>query len=341
MLKVGLVGYGFMGNMHIQCYDATGLAKVVAVADVEEDRRKDAKAKYCVETYATLQEMLASADIDAVDICTPTYLHEECVVAAAVAGKDIMCEKPMALTVEACDKMIAAVEKAGVKMMVGQVIRFWPEYQVIKDILDSGKYGKIEWMSARRLSPPPTWAWQDWLTDPLRSGGAIHDLHIHDLDFLVYILGMPKQVFCQGQLGPNGGLDNIFTTCYGQKDGAKSFAEGSLDLSPSFPFTMALIVACEGATIKLDSGASPSLMVYPMDGDSYAPIVPEVSVGASAGGGGNISSLGGYFLEIKYFAECVKAGMKPEIVTPWTAREAVRLCLAARKSAENAVPINL
>jgi predicted dehydrogenase len=333
MIKVGLVGYGFMGHMHAQCHEATGQARIVGLADVEPDRRKEAEEKLKCRAFGSLAEMLGSADIDMVDICTSTYLHEEMAIAAAKAGKHILCEKPMSLTVESCDRMIKAVKKAGVQMMIAQVIRFWPEYRVIKEIVDSGKFGPVEWLSARRLSPPPTWAWQGWLLDPARSGGAVLDLHIHDLDYIAWLVGAPKMVHACGSPGPKGGIDSILTLGWRHTSGAKSLAEGSLVLAPGFPFNMSLLVACEKATIRFDSGASPSLVVYPMEGEPFAPPLPAPQVGVSTETQGNIGSLGGYYNEIKYFLNCVEAGRDPELVTPKDAREAVRISLAVRESA--------
>lgn len=341
MIKVGLVGFGFMGKMHMQCYSATGDAKVVAVVDVEPDRREEAKAKLGCETYSSIQDMLASADVDVVDVCAPTYLHEGIVVAAAKAGKDIMCEKPLSLSVESCDRMIEAVNAAGVKMMVGQVLRFWPEYAAIKEIVDSGKLGKVQWLSARRLSAIPTYAWDDWFADPKRSGGAVHDLHIHDQDFISYLIGSPKKIDARGTAGRGGGFDSVTSLGWEHESGAKSYAEASLSLAPGYPFTMSLLVACEKGTIRYDSGSDPSLMVYLFEGEPYAPELPIAEVGASTESTGNISSLGGYYNEIKYYIECLKAGKKPEIVTPDAAREAVRVCLAVRKSIETGKPVDL
>lgn len=340
MLKVGLVGYGFMGHMHAQCHGAAG-AGIAAVADVEPDRRREAEDKFECPSFPSLGEMLQSVEVDLVDICTPTYLHEEMVMAAAAAGRNIMCEKPMSLTVESCDRMIAAVEKAGVAFMTGQVIRFWPEYQVVREILDSGKYGRLEWLSARRLSPPPTWAWQGWLLDPVRSGGAVLDLHIHDLDYIQWLLGLPKKVLARGAAGPQGGLDSVMTLAWGHDSGAQSGAEGSLDLAPGFPFQMSLLVACEKATIRLDSAATPSLVVYPIEGGSFAPPLPEPKVGVSSETQGNIGSLGGYYNEIKYYLDCLEAGRKPAVVTPQDARESVRFSLAVAESARTGRVIDL
>jgi len=341
MIKVGLVGYGFMGHMHAQCHEATGQARIVGLADGQAERRKEAEDKLKCRAFGSLGEMIASTEIDMVDICTPTYLHEEMVVAAAKVGKHILCEKPMSLTVESCDRMIDTVRQAGVRMMVAQVIRFWPEYQVVKEIVESGKFGRVEWLSARRLSPPPTWAWQGWLLDPARSGGAVLDLHIHDLDYIAWLVGAPRMVQACGSPGPKGGIDSILTLGWEHGSGAKSLAEGSLVLAPGFPFNMSLLVACEKATIRFDSSASPSLVVYPMEGETYAPPLPAPQIGVSTETQGNIGSLGGYYSEIKYFLDCLEAGKAPEVVTLKEAREAVRFSLAVRASAKSGKTVKL
>jgi predicted dehydrogenase len=341
MVRVGLAGLGFMGGTHAQCYAALPNAQLVAVADPEADRRRQFADTYGAKAYASVDEMVA-ADIDLVDICMPTYLHRKAVETAAAAGKHVFCEKPMALTTADCDAMIAAVKQAGVKFTVGHVIRFWPEYTVIKQILDSGRYGKIRWASATRVSPPPTWSWHEWLFDPKLSGGAALDLHIHDLDFLAWILGMPKVVSAAGVNGKGGALDNLWTTTTGHGGGAVGFAEGSLDMAAGFPFTMGLKIVLEGAAIEMNSRLSPSVLVA-SEGTVEHPDVPQPEVPATAGAGstGNISALGGYFIEVKYFVDCVDKGDTPAVVTPEEAKAAVALCLAATRSAQSGQPVKL
>jgi len=342
MIRVGLAGLGFMGGTHAQCHAALPNAQLVAVADPEPERRKQFADTYGVAAYETIEE-LVKADIDMVDTCMPTYLHERAVTVAAAAKKHILCEKPMALTAADCDAMIAAVRKAGVQFMVAHVIRFWPEYTVIKGILDSGRYGETRWASAVRLSAPPTWSWKQWIFDQNLSGGAALDLHIHDLDFLAWILGRPKSVSAAGVRAKKGGLDNIWTTTTGHPGGAVGFAEGSLDMSAGFPFTMGLKVALEGAVIEFNSRLSPSVLVAKPDGSVDHPEIPQVEVPATAAAGtaGNISALGGYFIEVKYFVDCLDRGDTPSVVTSQEAKQAVELCVAATRSAQSGQPVAL
>ena len=333
MLKVGLVGYGFMGHMHAQCYTASGDAKVVALCDIDPEKRKEAEDKYSAKTFDNIEAMLNECELDIVDVCVPTFLHEEMVVKAAKKVKNIMCEKPMSTSVEACENMINACKENDVILMFGQVIRFWPEYQVIKGFVDSKEFGDVQYISAQRRSPFPT-SWENWYADEAKSGGGALDLHIHDIDYINYIFGKPKAVFAQGTPGPGTGINGINTQLiYG--DGKRAAAEGILHLKKAFPFVMTLLVQFDKASIKLDTSAETTLVVYKEDGSEYIPELPKVEVGKSTETSGNISDLGGYFLELKYFIDCVKAGKKPEILTPEDAMLAVKVCLAAIKSAKN------
>jgi predicted dehydrogenase len=327
--------------MHSQCYTALEDAKVVALADPEPDRRELAASTLGCDTYQSLEELLAQANVDMVDVCTPTYLHEELTVTAAAAGKHVMCEKPLSLSVEACDRMIAACERADVSLMIGHVVRFSAQYQIITDLVKSGKYGRVEWISARRLSAAPKWSWQGWLPDPARSGGGILDLHIHDLDYIEYLLGLPGKVNACGTLGAGGAMDTALTSAWDFRDGARAYAEGCLSLPEGYPFTTGMIVACEQATIQVGNKMSPSPMIYPKDGEPFAPEVPAPKVTATVQAGGNISSLGGYFNELQYWVGCLKAGKKPEVVTPQSSRNSVRFSLAARESAETGKTVSL
>ena len=330
-----------MGEMHSKCYAAGGDALVTAIADCETERRKRAEKDLGCSSYSNIEDMLADTEVDLVDICTPTYLHEDHVKKAVAVGKNIMCEKPLALTVESCDAMIQKVDMAGVSLMVGHVIRFWPEYQIVKEIVDSGKHGPVLWTNARRFGPRPDWAWRNWLADPSLSGGALHDLHIHDQDYIAYLIGPPGKIQSRGVRGSQNGFDSVMSLTWDHRLGGTGYSEGSLLMPSEFPFTMALTVSCEKATIELNNRATPSLVVYPESSSPLVPHIVEPEVPAADGIEGNISSLGGYYNELKYYTQCIIRGKKPETVTPSSAREAVRICLAARESAETDKMIEL
>ena len=340
MIRIGLVGYGFMGKMHAECYSASGKGTIVSIADVEADRRQEASAKLGCPAFESVDALLKGSDVDAVDVCTPTYLHEEHVLKAIAAWKNVFCEKPLSLASDSCERIVSAAKSAGVRMMVGHVVRFWPECRVLKSVLDSGRLGKPVWASAQRLSPPATWAWQGWLQDPARSGGAILDLHIHDLDYLAWILGRPKQVMSCGVKTKTGAYDTALTTCIGHAAGITSQAEGSLAMPDGFPFTSRIMVVCENGSAIFDIGAGHTLVVRPAGAAEEYPEVPS-PVAGTASAGGNVSSLGGYYNEIVYFLDCIAENKQPETITPDDAAFAVRMCLAAMESAESGMVVTL
>ena len=234
MVRVGLLGAGGIGKVHARAYQRIAGAQVVAVADLVRERAESAAAPFQARVYEDWQPLLDDPDVQMVDICLPTYLHEPAMVAAAQAGKHILSEKPITLSLAQADRMLDAVKQAGVQAMIAQVIRFWPHYLAIKKLLDSGDLGAPVMAQAARLGSLP--AWSSWYADPALSGGALLDLHMHDLDWLYYLFGMPKTVYAIGRKLESGAWNQILTSLdFGASQAA---AEASLLMPTGFPFTM-------------------------------------------------------------------------------------------------------
>ncbi len=331
MIKVAIIGAGFMGQMHANVYNLLPNAKLVAVVDSDVNRAKVLVKNEDVKVYQSMEDLLANTEVDLIDICTPTYLHHDYVIKAAKAGKHIMCEKPMALNVEEADSMIAAAKEAKVKFMVGHCIRFWPEYQVLKAYADEKKFGEVKNVWLSRLSQTPTWSWNNWLLDEKKSAGALLDLHIHDTDYILYLLGKPSFVFSRG-VKSDIGWSHVFTQ-YGYNDMAV-MTEGGWDLPATFPFNMSYRVVFEEGTLDFDSNRTPTLLAYKDGEEPYAPELPKPDVG-NVDLGGNVSDLGGYYNELSYYIDCLEKDKYPEIVTPETARDSVALIFAEMRSLES------
>lgn len=332
MLKIGIVGAGFMGEMHAECYNNLSNARLEAVADIDLTKAKNLAKKHGAKAYQRAEELFEEKDIGIVDICLPTFLHKEFAVKAARAGKNILCEKPIALTVEDADEMIDAANKAGVKFMIAQVLRFWPEYVKLKDIFDKKELGDLLSITCTRISMAPNWAWDNWLTDPKRSGGALVDLHIHDTDFLLYLIGKPLEVFSRIPRSPLE-YGHVFTT-YTFPGGIAAFAEGEWDMPDNFPLTMSFTANFERGAVEFNSRQEKSLAIYkPGEEVEY----PEVKGGleGSAETGGNISELGGYFSEIKYFVDCVEDDKMPILATGESARDSLKVVLVELESVKS------
>ncbi len=334
-VKVGLVGLGMMGGAHFAAYrDEVDTAEVVAVCDAHAERLApggdavegnidtgagDRMNLSGIGTYTEIDRLLAEPDIDMVDLCLPTHLHAPMTIKALAAGKHVFCEKPMALTSDDANEMIVAAEEAGKMLMIGHCLRFWPEYVMIKEMIDSGKYGKVLSAVLRRVSPTPTWSADGWLLRAGRSGLAAIDLHVHDVDTLQWFFGAPNAVSAGGVRHEDGGVGHIVAQ-YDYDGGPMVVAEGGWDFPPEFPFSMSAVVMFEKATVEFDSRQSPALTVYPAEGGKQTPQVPTANA---------------YAEELKYFADCITSGSKPDRVPPSESANAVAIVEAEIESAKS------
>lgn len=310
MVKLGLIGVGFMGSTHSACYEILSNSadvKVTAVADLNADKALKNAQKFGAKVYANAQDLIDNADVDTVDLCIPTYLHAEYAIKAMEKGYNVFIEKPVCLNEEQAQKLLETQERTGKEVMIGQCIRLWDEYVYLKELLDSKKFGKIESAVFKRISPRPGWSWEGWYLDPSKSGSATLDLHVHDVDFVRYIMGEPDTIDAKICV-VNGGNEHIFSTyTYGN---AVISLEGGWDYPSGFPFEMEYRVKFEKATVVFNSSKTLSLIVYLDNGEK---LTPELKVKLNAHSndlGGNISSLGGYFNELEYFIDCLNKGEK-------------------------------
>ncbi|MCM8764162.1 MAG: Gfo/Idh/MocA family oxidoreductase [Candidatus Omnitrophica bacterium] len=329
MVRLGIIGAGFMGTMHAEVYSQLPNVKIAAIVDERGEKAKSLAEKVGAIPYLSADQVFAKSDITIIDICLPTFLHKEFVIKAAEAGKDIVCEKPIALTLEDATEMVNVCRAKKVKFMVAHVIRFWPEYAFVKKNYDQGRYGKLITITCGRLSPKPTWGWQNWLLDNGRSGGALFDLHIHDVDFILYLLGRnPVSLYSRGTFSSEEGYTHVFTT-YNFSDGITAFAEGGWDMTSNFPFEMKFIAQFEKAVIDFDSTSDPTLTVYYADGRIEKPQLERKTAQVSEG---NISDLGGYFFELNYFIDHVVHNKEFLVITPEDAVNSLAIVLKELES---------
>ena len=305
MIKVGLIGCGFMGNMHANCYKNIGGVTLAAVADIRREKAEEIAGG--AEIFSDGMDLIQNADVDVIDICLPTYLHAAYAMAAMDKVKYLFVEKPVALTVSETEKMLQKAEAVGCNVQVGQVIRFWDEYVVLREIVETGKYGKVVNANFRRISPRPDWGWENWLLDAARSGGAAQDLHIHDTDFVLSLFGKPQRFFSvKNTLGEKNSYINTLM----QYEDFAVGVEGTWDLPGNHPFEATFRVVFEKATVENAGG---KFLAYTDKGVSEIKIEKKELSGVYTGG--NISDLGGYYNELLYFTDRIKAGEKIEKAT--------------------------
>ena len=291
MLKVGLVGVGGISGAHIPAWQSMEDVELVALCDV----RPEQMTRYPeLRRYTNMDDMLAKEQLDILDICLPTYLHADAAVKAMERGIHVLSEKPVSLKTEDVHRLYETAKRNNVRFMVAQVLRFWPEYVYLKEIYDNGRYGKLLSGRMARLGHMPGWSWDNWMKDESRSGLVPFDLHIHDLDFMVYAFGKPKQV---SSFRARRSDQDVFTAVY-QFDGFYVDSEATWYAAP-YPFHATYRFQFEKALIVLDG----ALTVYEVDGKTF-------TVGADGGetGGIELPPTNAYANEIRYFADCVKAG---------------------------------
>ena len=191
-IRIGLIGAGNIAqNAHIPSYLKQDDAVLTAVYDLNAARTREVAEKYSIpHACASLQELCALQDVDAVSVCTWNNAHAESAIAAANAGKHVLCEKPMAMTVAEAEAMKAAAEKNGIVFMMGFVNRFRSEAQYIRHMADEGKFGDIYYANARLLRRRGTPL--GWFTDTAKSGGGpVIDIGVHMIDLTWYMMGKP------------------------------------------------------------------------------------------------------------------------------------------------------
>lgn len=324
MIKVGIIGAGFIGNIHSGVYQFLPDVKVTAVCDIRAEKTDTLAKKFNAGKFNDFKAMLKNSDLDMIDVCLPTFLHKEYTIKAAEAGLNVLCEKPMALNLKEAGQMIEACKKNNVKFMVAHCIRFWPEYQYLYEVVKSKKYGNLKTIALARLSPTPIWSWNNWVLNSDKSGLATLDLHIHDTDYLLYLLGEPQSVSSAGRR-ENKGWSHVYSV-FRYKNNLSAFIEGGWDYPENFPFQMAYRARFEKAVVVFNSTATPSVSIYQKGKKVQYPKIKGPNVG-KLDAGGNISALGGYYNEIRYFIDCLKKNKKPQIVTPEDARNSLALVL--------------
>lgn len=328
-MRIGIVGTGFMGRAHAAAWSATD-AQIVGFVSKESDASLELADLYGATVYADLDALIA--DVDVVDICTPTHLHRDMVLAAATAGKDVVCEKPLARSVAQGQEMIAACAAAGVRLYVAHVVRFFPEYAQAKAQVDAGVVGKPAVLRCTRGSFQPKKAVDNWFVDFEKSGGMMLDLMIHDLDYVRWVAGDVQTVFAKklSSTHPEADVDHGLVILT-HKGGAISHVEGSWAYPPPI-FRTKFEIAGSNGLIQQDSGKTAAIGLHHYqraNGD-----VPDVPLPSSP------LSEDPYTTQIKAFYK----SMVEDTAVPVTGADglaALQIALAAIESAATGLPVHL
>ena len=319
-MKIGVIGLGFMGSTHLQALARIPHAELVAVMDQDEVRLSGDLSSIkgnlggpglkmdfsAVRKYRSVEAILADSEVEAIDICLPTFLHAAVAIQALRAGKHVLCEKPMALNGTDADEMIAEADRAGRVLMVAQVLRFFPAYCELSRLIKSGELGQVRSALFRRRTAVPSWG--PWELDREKSGGGIFDLLIHDVDQSLHLFGVPETISSTGHENMSHGIDTISSEFHYSSIGQVTITGGWFHRG-DYPFSMEFTVIGDHGVVEYSSAGRP-VTVYWSDGREEL-LNPE--------------ERDGYQAEIAYFLDCCRQGRRPEECPPEESSLAVKL----------------
>lgn len=336
MMNFAIIGFGGLGKSHFR--NVTEVSKkvkdinLVAICDVEEDA-------FCVQTntnlggnsteldlseyhlYKDAEELFKKEKLDFVIAALPTYIHEKIAVMAMEHGIHVFSEKPMALNLAQGENMLNTARKNNVKLMIGQCVRYFPEYAMLKELIDSKKYGNVIRAEFSRISPIVTWSWQDWMLDEAKSGGAALDLHVHDVDFINWAFGAPRAVTSSAT--NHKAKHETISTVYHYNNNMLVTAIGDWGMPECFPFTPGFTVRFEKATVVL---TTEGVKLYPEEGE---PCVI------------NVSADNGYVEEVVDFVNCIREDKESTINPPEASLLSLKIALAEKVSADTGKTVAL
>lgn len=315
MVRVAVIGAGFMGRTHFDCYMKNQYCQVSYVFDAQIERAQPFLDMGAEKVTDNFDEVLHS-NVDIIDICLPTWLHMEYAIRAAEAKKHILCEKPMALSVADCEKIITACKENGVKLMVAHVTRFSPEYAYLRETVNSGNLGRLIYLRSGRRQAMPAWTFSNWMSDPKLSMGGVVDLQIHDIDLALSLFGPPQKLKSVGNKSRSGGWEQV-TTVMRFADGAVCCTEACNMMPVGYPFTAVALAVFENGSIDLDVSAEKKVVVHKADESVEYPV---------------LDMRDGYQVEVDYFVDCIRLDQPVEIGAGEDGMESLRLSLISKDS---------
>jgi predicted dehydrogenase len=321
-VRLGMVGTGFIAGVHAEAARSVPAIELAGAIGGRPESAERFVAGHAGEhpalrAYEDLDALLGA--VDAVVVATPTDTHEAIVRRCLTARRHVLVEKPMALDEAGCARM-AAARSPGIVLMVGHVLRHWPEYTVLRDVAASGRFGGLRLVVFSRRCALPSWS--PWFRDHERSGGGVTDLLVHDLDMALALVGADATVTATGRRGASGGIDQAYVSVTGTE--ADAVVECFTVDAPGYPFTAEYRAVFDDAVVEMRSRASAQqidslddagVVAYPRDGGTERLPVPAGDA---------------YVAQLAAFADACRRGETPAEGTPEQARAAIRAVTAAR-----------
>jgi predicted dehydrogenase len=346
-IKVGIVGIGFMGWMHWLAWKQVSSASVVSICTRDPKKRSGDWTSIKgnmgppgeqvdlsdIKVFESIDQLLADDEVDLVDICLPPAMHKDAIVASAGAGKHILCEKPLALSLKECDEAMAVCELHKVKLFVGQVLPFFLEFKYAVELIRSGKYGKLLGGNFKRVISDPFWLADFY--DREKVGGPLLDLHVHDAHLIRVLFGMPRTVYSGGRFMK--GVPEYCNSVFTFHDPDVSVAcTGGVVRQQGRPFNHAFEIHLEKATLcfefaaHADDAESIHLKVLEEDGSVSRPHNL-----------GDPDPLFAFVREMEEVVDAISSNRESDSLSGLVARDAIAICEAEEKSLLNNALVEL
>jgi len=325
-VKVGIIGTGKAGLLFGKAVNASRNGELAALAAATRDEAAAVgKGLGCTSTTDDWKALVHDAAVDAVFVCSPTFLHAEMTIEAAKAGKHVLCDKPMCLSSRDADAMTAACEAAGVCFMVGFIERFNPAFRVVKDAIAHGRIGKPVMVSCRRAHPPRKGS---WIMDDAQSGGAFLHTGCHNIDLVQWLFESPVTELSAEQV--ESGISPGFTDVSAVVGRLENGVLISMLESYAHPTTMPMGVDRSFEVLGTAGSLYVDLLRSPVtlcndEGWKYQDVLTWVETD------GQLS--GALTEETDYFLECVQAGREPEQARPGDGKRTILVYEAAKRAA--------
>jgi len=316
-LKVLIVGAGFMGEVHARAYRCIEDVEIFGIVDKNEVKGERFSDEFNCPKFNDISEGLL-ADVDFVDVCLPTLYHRDVVIESFKAGKDVICEKPVSLSVEEAEQIYYSSQKYGRKLMIAHVVRFWPEYFKLADMIKNNEIGDIKQITFSRYGAPPGWSEGNWMLSDSKSGGIIFDLTIHDIDYSISLFGMPEWVFARRSMAGDGYTAYV-NAILGYKD-LNVLLESGFIMSGGYPFTTGFRLSTGDISLEYVNKNKKGLIKYSAD-------TAEQKL--------KYEDFDPYEKELRYFIECIRKDVKPLVGSGEDAVKAVKLAKYIEMSAKN------
>ncbi len=338
-VKFGIIGTGAIAAMHAEALNNAANAELVAVFDQVAERAKSFADRYGVRAAADLETFLADPEVEAVTIATPTGIHGKVAIPAANAGKHILCEKPLDVTVEKADAIIAACHANGVILSSVFQSRFVANVDLIKKAIDAGRFGRIvlasaqcKWFRTQEYYDSATWR-GTWALD---GGGALMNQSIHTIDLLLYLNGDIEEVAAHTATLSHSGIeveDNAVAILK-FKNGALGTIEGSTSCAPGFPRRIE-ISGTKGSVVLEDNKLIRWQFTEDAPGDEEIRCNGGIAETISGGGAGDPMAITseGHRHQIEDLAAAILAGKREVKLSGLEGRRAVALICAIYDSA--------